>query len=89
MAKRTKTFNYRLELNGKPVQAGLTGGGIENVRAGALYAAREVYHHEIKVYAGPGNREGGMEYIGTCHPDGTYFDSFNKLHHIDGEGRWK
>lgn len=88
MAKRTKTYNYRLELNGKQVEAGCVA-SMEMIRSAALYNAKELHHHEIKVYAGTGNREGGMEYIGTCHPDGTYFDSFNKLHHIDGEGRWK
>ena len=78
MAKRTKTYNYRLELNGKQVEAGCTA-SLESIRSAALYNAKVLHHHEIKVYAGPGNQAGGMEYLGTCHPDGSYFDSFNKL----------
>lgn len=83
-----QAFNYRLELNGKQVEAGCAA-SMEAIRSAALYNASELYHHEIKVYAGYGNRDGGMEYMGTCHPDGSYYDSFNKLHQIDEEGRWK
>ena len=87
MAKKTKTYNYRLELNGKQVEAGCMA-SLETIRSAALYNARQLHHHEIKVYAGPGNQAGGMEYLGTCHPDGTYYDAFNKLKRIDDNGRW-
>ena len=81
---RKTTYDYRLELNGKPVESGCTA-TMETIRSAALYNAKELHHHEIKVYAGP---NGKLEYLGTCHPDGSYFDAFNKRHRINEKGKW-
>lgn len=81
---KKRTYSYRLELNGKPVESGCTA-TMEAIRSAALYNAKDLHHHEIKVYAGP---DGKLEFLGTCHPDGTYFDAFNKRHRVNKNGKW-
>ena len=78
-----KTYNYRLELNGKSVEQGCTA-TMEAIRSAALYNARELHHNEIKVYAGDDH----LEFLGTCQPDGTYTDSFGNSRKIDEDGHY-
>ena len=78
-----KTYNYRLELNGKTVEQGCTA-TMEAIRSAAQYNATVLHQHEIKVYAGDDH----LEYMGTCQPDGTFTDSFGKSRKIDEDGKW-